>query len=140
MSTPAISVAMSVYNSERFLAEAIERARARPCEISSSSSSTTVRPIRAARSSSAMPLATRIRPISAKTAGSSPALNQLLEEARAPLVARMDADDVCLPEQLARPAAFLDAHPDYGVVGCWTVDIGENGANGPEASGLSSIR
>src|SRR5439155_27027436 len=35
---------------------------------------------------------------------------------RAPLVARMDADDVCHPERLAAQLAFLDAHPQVAVV------------------------
>ena len=37
--------------------------------------------------------------------------------ARGRLVARMDADDVCHPERLARQVAVLDAHPDAALVG-----------------------
>ena len=33
------------------------------------------------------------------------------------LLARMDADDVCLPERFARQVAFLDTHPEVGVLG-----------------------
>lgn len=32
-------------------------------------------------------------------------------------VARMDADDVCLPERFEKQVAFLDAHTDIGVLG-----------------------
>ena len=45
-------------------------------------------------------------------------LNRGLAQCRAPLVARADADDVNLPERLERQVAFLDRHPDVGVVGC----------------------
>src|SRR5262249_28112057 len=43
-------------------------------------------------------------------AGLTRSLNRALELARAPLVARLDADDVALPERLARQCAFLDVH------------------------------
>jgi hypothetical protein len=55
----------------------------------------------------------------------------LLAEARAPIIARMDADDVSLPERFARQYAFLQEHPDYGVVGCWTDEMDEHGAPWP---------
>ncbi|MGF1507379.1 MAG: glycosyltransferase, partial [Anaerolineae bacterium] len=45
------------------------------------------------------------------------ALNQGLKLARSPYIARMDGDDIALPERLEIQAAFLDAHPDLGVVG-----------------------
>lgn len=38
-------------------------------------------------------------------------------EARGAYVARIDADDVCLPCRTARQVAFLDDHPDVAVVG-----------------------
>ena len=44
------------------------------------------------------------------------ALNEGLAAGRAPLVARMDADDVADPERLARQAGFLDAHPEIALV------------------------
>lgn len=47
-------------------------------------------------------------------------LNELIEIVRARgyrFVARMDADDVSLPERIAKQIAFLDAHPDVDVVG-----------------------
>jgi len=45
------------------------------------------------------------------------ALNFGLHAARAPLVARMDADDVCEPRRLERQLAFLDAHPQIDLLG-----------------------
>jgi hypothetical protein len=51
-------------------------------------------------------------------------LNVGLEAARAPLVARQDADDISLPERLARQTAFADAHPEIALVGTqgWAID------------------
>lgn len=55
-------------------------------------------------------------------------LNHMLAIAQAPLVARMDGDDIAEPTRFAAQLAFLDAHPDYGVIGTWTSDIDEHGA------------
>lgn len=44
------------------------------------------------------------------------ALNRAVAEARAPLLARMDADDVALPERLDRQVAYLDARPRVALV------------------------
>ncbi len=51
--------------------------------------------------------------------GQMAALNAGLERIDSPLVARMDADDISLPQRLQRQADFLDAHPGVGVCGCW---------------------
>ncbi len=46
------------------------------------------------------------------------ALNFGLSHCRAPLVARMDGDDIALPPRLERQLAVLGERPDIGVVGC----------------------
>ena len=126
---PAISVAMSVYNGQRFLAEAIQSVLAQSftdfefliLDDGSTDSTRAIVETYAAQDS-------RIRPICRENRGLVASLNQLLAEARAPLIARMDADDICLPERFARQHAFLAAHPDYGVLGSRCHDIDENGA------------
>ena len=45
------------------------------------------------------------------------ALNAGLEHCSFPLVARMDADDVAVPERFGLQRSYLDAHPDVDVVG-----------------------
>jgi len=60
-------------------------------------------------------------------AGLTPALNLALGLARAPIVARLDADDVALPERLARQVAFLDAHPEIGVLGSAAREVNGDG-------------
>ena len=46
------------------------------------------------------------------------ALNGCIEQARGTYIARMDADDICLPERLARQYEYLERHPEIGYVGC----------------------
>jgi len=60
----------------------------------------------------------RIRLIEGAT-NLGPALSseRVAREARAPLVARTDADDRSLPERLERQLQVLEDHPDVGVVG-----------------------
>jgi glycosyltransferase involved in cell wall biosynthesis len=59
--------------------------------------------------------------------GLTRALNRALGLARAPLVARLDADDVAMPERIARQRAFLDAHPDVGLVGTGAREVDPDG-------------
>jgi|GEM_PF-1204101 len=49
--------------------------------------------------------------------GLARSLNRGFALARGEYVARMDADDVALPERLERQAVYLDAHPSVAVVG-----------------------
>jgi glycosyltransferase involved in cell wall biosynthesis len=60
----------------------------------------------------------RLRVIHTPPRGIVPALNLGLERARAPLVARMDADDEVLPERLSAQAEHLERHPQHCLVGC----------------------
>jgi glycosyltransferase involved in cell wall biosynthesis len=58
------------------------------------------------------------------------ALNAGLAAARAPLVARMDADDVCHPGRLLAQAEYLSAHPEVHIVGCRVRLVGGHERNG----------
>ena len=60
-------------------------------------------------------------------AGLAVALNRALARARAPLVARLDADDVALPARLERQRAFLQAHPEVGLLGTAARVVDESG-------------
>lgn len=46
-------------------------------------------------------------------------LNKGINLSRGTYIARMDADDVSLPERLARQVDFMDQHPDIAVCGTW---------------------
>lgn len=50
--------------------------------------------------------------------GISGTRNRLLDMAKGEYLAVMDHDDISLPERFAKQVAFLDAHPEVGVVGC----------------------
>lgn len=49
--------------------------------------------------------------------GLAASLNRGIALARGDFIARMDADDVSLPERLAKQVRFLEAHPEVGVLG-----------------------
>lgn len=55
--------------------------------------------------------------------GLTRSLNRGLARSRGRLVARMDADDVCLPFRLERQVEHLEAHPEIDFLGTWTVEI-----------------
>ncbi len=59
--------------------------------------------------------------------GVSSALNHALNYCKAPYVARLDADDVALPDRLQKEADFLDGNPDYGLVGAAAEIIDSDG-------------
>ena len=53
--------------------------------------------------------------------GLAPRLNQCVQFARGPYVARMDADDIAYPRRLEQQVRFLDAHPEIDLVGTGAV-------------------
>ncbi len=52
-------------------------------------------------------------------------LNRGLELAQGKYVARMDADDISLPDRLERQVGFLEANADVGACGTWVVLMGD---------------
>ena len=58
------------------------------------------------------------------------ALNQAWRVARGQYIARLDADDVALPDRLARQVEFLDGHPAVAAVGGAMVTIDSGGRRG----------
>ncbi|MBT8335306.1 MAG: glycosyltransferase, partial [Gemmatimonadetes bacterium] len=59
----------------------------------------------------------RVRVVSTAPRGLVPALETARAAARAPLLARMDADDLMRPGRLATQRATLAEHPDWAVCG-----------------------
>lgn len=70
----------------------------------------------------------RIRVISRPNTGIVGALNDALAAARGPLIARMDADDLCTPGRLETQIAFMDRHRDHAAVGCWVQRVDPYGS------------
>ena len=52
-----------------------------------------------------------------KRLGLAASLNLGISMARAPLIARFDSDDICMPDRLERQVSFMDGHTDVGVLG-----------------------
>jgi glycosyltransferase involved in cell wall biosynthesis len=46
-------------------------------------------------------------------------LNKLVKWSTAPLLARMDADDISKPDRFFKQLRFMDERPDIDIVGCW---------------------
>jgi glycosyltransferase involved in cell wall biosynthesis len=70
----------------------------------------------------------RIRIASHGNKGYIAALNEGLDQARAEFIARMDADDVALPDRFEKQLAFLRANPGCVVVGGRVLLIDSDGA------------
>jgi len=69
----------------------------------------------------------RIRLINQSNRGIAAALNMGLLNANAHLVARFDADDLCMPDRLLAQYDFLIKHPEYIIVGSDADYIDMNG-------------
>jgi glycosyltransferase involved in cell wall biosynthesis len=61
----------------------------------------------------------RLRVIMQANAGLPVSLNRAIGLAQGTYLARQDADDISLPERLAKQVAYLDAHPQCGLLGTW---------------------
>ena len=59
--------------------------------------------------------------------GLTKSLNKGLAVAKGEYIARMDADDISVPDRFAKQVAFLDSHPDYTFVSCIGRYIDEEG-------------
>ncbi|MBW2261313.1 MAG: glycosyltransferase [Deltaproteobacteria bacterium] len=75
----------------------------------------------------------RVRLLESPARGIVPALNHAVREARGALVARMDADDVCLPARLEVQADRLARRHGPDVVGCGAEVLSREPAPGLEA-------
>ncbi len=58
--------------------------------------------------------------------GITPSRNKLIEMASGDYLAIFDHDDMSLPERFAKQVAYLDTHPECGVVGCKLERMSDN--------------
>lgn len=54
-------------------------------------------------------------------------LNLAINEAKGKYIARMDADDISVPQRFAKQVSFLNEHPEVGVIGTFGWEINEAG-------------
>lgn len=126
---PAISVVLPVYNAEAYVREAVESILAQTFtdfeliainDGSTDGSGAILREL-AARD-------TRIVLVERPNGGLVSALNEGIKIARAELIARMDADDVSMPERFALQHARMMEEPELAVLGSFFHIMDRDGA------------
>ena len=123
---PAVSVLMSVRNGAPWVREAVESVLAQTAPdlelivIDDGSTDATPDLLTALRDP-------RLRVERQPPAGLTLALNRALKLARAPLLARLDADDLAVPDRVARQRTFLDSHPEVGLLGTGAREVDTSG-------------
>ena len=120
---------MPVYNARRYLAEAVRSVLGQTLTdfelilVDDGSTDGSARVIDAfARADD------RVRLVRRPNAGVTRSLNEGIALSRGRYVARMDADDRCLPFRLARQVEYLDAHPECVAVGSRVVLMDPHGS------------
>jgi len=122
--TPAISLIMPVHNGTEWLAQAVASVQAQNFGefefliVDDGSDDDT-----AAMLSSFAANERRIRLLHQAPQGIVAALNNGIAAARAPYLARLDADDLAKPDRLGRQFAFMEAHPEIGLLGTFAERI-----------------
>lgn len=125
---PLVSVLMPVFNAERYLVDAIESVLGQSVPnlelliVDDGSTDRSRATIEGAARRDA-----RVRPVFRPHCGLIDTLNAGLDAALGRWVARMDADDVCLPDRLAAQLRLAGQHPGIAVVGTYAWYLGETG-------------
>ncbi len=127
--SPKISVILPVYNTERYLREAVDSILTQTFtdfELILINDGSTDRSGDICREYAGRD--PRIVLIDRPNGGLASALNDGIAKARAPLIARMDADDIAMPERFACQYAHMMEHPQIAVLGSaiqWINETGE---------------
>lgn len=123
---PLISVILPVYNGADFLRETLDAILAQTqadfelLVINDGSSDDSENIIRSYTDS-------RIRYFHHPNKGFAYTLNRGIAEARGKYIARIDADDICLPERFRLQSEWLEQRPGTAMVGCFVTFINEKG-------------
>jgi len=131
MPDPRVTVLMSVYNGERYLLDAVDSICSQTFKdfefliIDDGSRDDTPNILKSYDDP-------RIRVIGQENSGLTKSLRRGMGMASGEYVARMDADDISLPERLHKQVEFLDDHPAVAVCGTWMETIGPDGAPGTQ--------
>jgi glycosyltransferase involved in cell wall biosynthesis len=59
--------------------------------------------------------------------GLAPSLNRLVAQASGEYLARMDADDISMPERFERQSRFLDEHAQFDIIGTFAREVDSQG-------------
>lgn len=127
MKDPLVTVLLPAYNAELYLAEAVESILKQTFSdfellvINDGSKDRSSEIVRSFKDE-------RIRLVENETNLRLIAtLNKGIKLAKGKYIARMDADDVSLPDRLQKQVAFMEAHPEAGVCGTWFEQLGNPG-------------
>lgn len=119
IATPLVSVNMAVYNGEKYIAEAIESVLDQTYKnfeliiANDGSTDETVSIVKRYQDE-------RIRLINnSKNSGLANIRNLALKYSKGKYIAILDSDDIALPNRLEEQVAFMEAHPDFGLLGSW---------------------
>jgi len=122
--TPKVSVLMSVKNGERWLREALNSILLLQTftdfeclVVDDGSTDGTARVLKEYANHPA------IRYLIREGRGLAVSLNELARASSGEYLARQDADDISRADRFAKQVAFLDAHPDIGLLGTWALQI-----------------
>lgn len=125
---PIISVLMPVYNAEKYVAEAVESILNQTLGdlefliVDDGSSDGSLAILKRYAE-----IDQRICLVSRPNTGYIPALNEMLELAKGKYLARIDHDDVALPERFAKQFEYLEQHPECVVIGSRLLLIDSDG-------------
>lgn len=117
MNDPQVSILLAVRNEQTFLPAALaslQKQSLRSWELIAINDGSRDRTAEILRDAARRDR--RIRYFERPGQGLVSALNFGLRQCRAPLIARMDGDDLCHPRRLERQARFLRTHPHIGLV------------------------
>lgn len=130
MSRPEVSVVLCIYNGEKYLEEAIKSVLQQDFSsfelilIDDGSTDKSLNIIRSFELKDP-----RCRVITGPNQGLIASRNLGITQARADLIALMDADDICMPHRLSTQIQYLRDHPDCLAVGSKTMLIDPDGEN-----------
>src|SRR6185312_12601558 len=125
---PLISVLMPVRNAQRYVAQAIDSVLDQSVgdfELIITDDGSTDDTVKIVRQYAERD--PRIRFDQQANAGTTRTLNRQITLARGEFLARMDADDISLPQRFEKQLAFLRERPDYVLVGCQALLIDPDG-------------
>ena len=126
MNSPTVSVVLPVFNGERYISAAIGSIVTQTFHdfelvvVNDGSTDTTESIVRKFSD----PRIVYVK--NEKNAGLIYTLNKGIEAARGKYIARMDSDDISLPDRLHQQYEFLEQHPDIGIVATTIINIDEN--------------
>jgi glycosyltransferase involved in cell wall biosynthesis len=125
---PALSVYMPAYNVAPFVRQAVRSILDQTCKnlellvVDDGSSDGTLQILDQLAAEDS-----RMRVIRQEHKGVSAAANLAIQQARAEFVARIDADDVALPDRMEKQLSFMQAHPECVALGSAMMLIDESG-------------